>query len=255
MSLWFSKNTSSGEISPARRKQLKDLCRKLNVHVKALALLDRAFTHASYSHENRDPLYNYERLEFLGDSVLNLGIAKLLYETRPNEKEGSLSALRSSLVDEKTLFEIAEQFSFYDYLKLGKGESLSDERARVKVLADVMESFLAVYFLEHGWENSFRLIKRLFSPVLQRRLEDGIRDYKSQLQKWALARYKEYPVYKVIGEEGPDHNKLFTVEVTLHNKWRAISTGRSKKDAEQKAAEQLFSLVQEEHEKEKENAS
>lgn len=245
MSLWFLKSTRETKLSPARLKQLKQLCKNMNIHVKALTLLDRAFTHASYGHENKDVLYNYERLEFLGDSVLNLGIARLLYEGRPNEKEGVLSALRASVVDEPTLYTIAQQYSFYDYLNLGKGESLSDERARMKVLADVVESFLAVYFLEHGWEKTFVFIKKLFQPVLEQRLALGTRDYKSQLQKWALSNYKEYPIYRVIKEDGPDHNKLFTVEVTLHQTWRAVAQGRSKKDAEQKAAEQLLFSVRE----------
>ncbi len=246
MSLWFSKSTSEAQLSAERIRQLKDLCKKMKVKVKALALLDRAFTHASYGHDNRDPMYNYERLEFLGDSVLNLGVARLLYETRTQEKEGTLSALRSSLVDEKTLYEIAQQFSFYEYLNLGKGESLSDERARIKVLADVVEAFLAVYFLEHGWEKTFELIKRLFSPLLTHRLQSGTRDFKSQLQKWALSTYKEYPVYKVIKEEGPDHNKVFTIEVSLHKTYRAVSEGRSKKEAEQKAAEKLLAQIRKE---------
>lgn len=215
----------------------------MHLKVKALALLDRAFTHASYGHESRDPLYNYERLEFLGDSVLNLGIARLLYETRTNEKEGILSTLRSSLVDEKTLYEIAQQFSFYEYLNLGKGENLTDERARIKVLADVFEAFLAVYFLEHGWEKVFKLIKHLFSPILKERLQSGTRDFKSQLQKWALSTYKEYPTYRVIREDGPDHNKRFTIEVSLHQTYSAIAEGRSKKEAEQKAAEKLLTLI------------
>jgi|YNPMSStandDraft_1061717.scaffolds.fasta_scaffold01117_9 ribonuclease-3 len=243
MSLWFSKSTSEYNLSPQREKQLKTLCKKLSIRIKALALLDRAFTHASYGHENKYPLYNYERLEFLGDAVLNLGIARLLYEIQPLEKEGFLSALRSSIVDEQTLYDVANSLSFYDYLNLGKGETLSDERARVKVLADVMESFLAVHFLEHGWEKTYSLIKRLFLPVLQKRMEMGTKDFKSQLQKWSLSTYKEYPVYRVIKEEGPDHNKLFTIEVSLHNTWRAVSQGRSKKEAEQKAAEQLLTKI------------
>jgi len=219
----------------------------MNVKVKALALLDRAFTHASYGYDARNPLYNYERLEFLGDSVLNMGVAYLLYHNRSQEKEGVLSALRSSLVDEKTLYEIAMRFSFYDYLKLGKGESLSDERARIKVLADVVEAFLAVYFLENGWEKTFQLIERLFLPLLNERLVTGTRDFKSQLQKWALSTYHEYPVYTVIREEGPDHNKMFTVEVTLRDS-KAVSQGRSKKEAEQKAAEKLLSRIRDREE-------
>ncbi|MCX7883349.1 MAG: ribonuclease III [Brevinematales bacterium] len=252
MSLWFSRNTSEKALSSERVRQLKDFCKKMRIKVKALALLDRAFTHASYGHDNRDPFYNYERLEFLGDSVLNLGVARLLYELRAQEKEGVLSALRSSLVDEKTLYEIANQYAFYEYLNLGKGESLADERARIKVLADVVEAFLAVYFLEHGWPKTFDLIKRLFLPLLNDRLQSGTRDFKSQLQKWALSTYKEYPLYRVVKEEGPDHNKLFTIEVSLHHIYKAVSQGRSKKEAEQKAAEKLLAQIRR---KEQENAS
>lgn len=233
----FSKNSSSNEkLTPERKKQLKVLCEKLKVKVRDLELLDRALTHSSCRDKTGKMMESYERLEFLGDSVLSLSVSYILYHTNPSFAEGKLSAIRSSVVDEITLAEIGAQLDIYPYINLGKGEQLKDERAKKKVFADIMESIIAVLFLDGGYEKAFKFVEQIMYVPIEQRLTEGTRDYKTRLQQYSIERFKEYPSYAVVGERGPDHNKIFQVEVTVAGKYKGSGMGRSKKEAEQKAA-------------------
>lgn len=234
------KKTSAPALTPLRKKKLAELCKKLGITLRNYVLLDTALAHSSSVEKGAGIRESYERLEFLGDSVLNTSMAYLLYENNPDYSEGSLSALRSSLVDEKTLSEIAFSFHILHYIKLGKGETLSDSRAKEKVAADVMESIIGVIFLDKGFDKALAFVKRVMSAEIKKRILVGTRDYKTQIQKWAVSRYKEYPVYEMVSERGPDHNKIFEVRVRIHNEFTATATGRTKKDAEQKAAEKVL---------------
>jgi ribonuclease III len=227
-------------IPVQRKKRLAELCKKLGITLKDFVLLDTALAHSSSVDKGPGARESYERLEFLGDSVLNTSMAYLLYHNNPEYTEGALSALRSSLVDEKTLSEIAFSFHILHYIKLGKGETLSDSRAKEKVAADVMESIIGVIFLEKGFDKALAFVRRVMEKEIQKRILVGTRDYKTQIQKWAVSRYKEYPSYEVVSEKGPDHNKIFEVRVRIHNEYSATATGRTKKDAEQKAAEKVL---------------
>jgi ribonuclease-3 len=243
---WFSKNTNKHKdqrVSDQRIEKLKKLSDRLSIRLKDYSLLDTALTHSSCSDKSANYQETYERLEFLGDSILNASIAYLLYINNPQFSEGGLSALRSSLVDEKTLSEIAFGLKLLDYINLGKGETLSDQRARQKVAADITESIIGVIFLENGFEKALAFIKNILEPEIKKRLKTGTRDYKTQLQKWSVSKFREYPVYKIIKETGPDHNKIFEVSVSVHNEYSANAKGRTKKEAEQKAAEQVIEYV------------
>ncbi len=239
---WFSKNTNKlkkQRLSEERLIELKRLSAGLSISIKNYALLDTAFTHSSCTDKSGVYQEPYERLEFLGDSILNASIAYLLYIDNPNLSEGGLSALRSSLVDEKTLSEIAFGLKLLDHINLGKGETLSDPRARQKVAADITESVIGVVFLENGFGKALEFVKTILEPEIMKRLKTGTRDFKTQLQKWSVSRFREYPVYRIVRETGPDHNKIFEVSVHVHNEYKAAAKGRTKKEAEQKAAEQI----------------
>jgi len=241
---WFSESTSKIKkklrlhwIPRERIRRLKRLCSKLSIGIKDYRLLDRAFTHTSSLERPGRYEEAYERLEFLGDSILNASIAYLLYSNHPSLTEGGLSSLRSSLVDEKTLSGVSFELHLLDYVNLGKGETLSDPRAREKVAADVLEALIGVIFLENGFEKALKFVKGILGDEIELRIKSGTRDYKTQLQKLSVSRYKEYPVYQVLREIGPDHNKIFEVVVNVHNKYTATAKGRTKKEAEQNAAE------------------
>jgi len=243
---WFSGNTSKSKLTPERRKKLRELCRKLGIQINALSQLDRALTHSSSLDRSGTHTETYERLEFLGDSILNASMAYILFEGYPNMTEGGMSAYRSSLVDERTLSEIAEDYGILSYINLGKGESLSDIRAREKVTADIMESIIGVIFLEKGFKRALRFVRRIMEVQIKNRVEQGTRDYKTQLQKWAVAKFREYPQYTVVNEIGPDHNKVFEVRANVANKFSAVARGRTKKEAEQKAAEKIWTSLRHE---------
>lgn len=237
----FSRNSSNNEkLTPERKKLLKKLCEKLKVRISNLELLDRALTHSSCRDKTGKLMDSYERLEFLGDSVLSLAVSYMLYNTNPTFAEGKLSAIRSSVVDEATLAEIGNQLDIYPYINLGKGEQLKDERARKKVFADIIESIIAVIFMDGGYEKAYKFVEHIIGVHIDQRLTEGTRDYKTRLQQLSIERFKEYPVYAVTGEKGPDHNKIFQVEVTVGGKFKATGIGRSKKEAEQKAAYRIL---------------
>lgn len=235
-----SKGMKVKHLTFQRRIELKQLCKRLKIRVRSLPLLDRALTHSSCREKLGKERISYERLEFLGDSILNASVSYILFREHPNFSEGKLSALRSSLVDEKTLAEIGMNLNILPYINLGKGETLSDSRAKQKVTADIMESIIAVIFIDRGFRKAFKFVEFIMSGHIQTRIENGTRDYKTRLQHVSIEKYKEYPVYLVTGEKGPDHNKIFEVEVSVNGKFKGTGIGRSKKEAEQKAAQKVL---------------
>ena len=243
----FSKGVRSDKISPERKKKLKQLCKVFGIKIHNFELLDKALTHTSYIDRGSEYSETYERLEFLGDSILNASVAYILFNSNPDLREGGLSSFRSSIVDEKTLSEIALSYHITDYINLGKGETLSDFRARVKVAADILESIIGVVFLEKGFPTALKFVEQLMDKVIENRLKSGTRDFKTQLQKWTILFYKEYPKYEIVKEHGPDHNKIFEVKVTVHKQYSASGAGRTKKEAEQKAAQKVLLEIRQKH--------
>ncbi|MEZ0209178.1 MAG: ribonuclease III [Candidatus Paceibacterota bacterium] len=201
-------------------------------------LLEQAFIHRSFINENpRSGLEHNERLEFLGDAVLELVVTEYLYATYPHHNEGDLTAYRSALVNAVTLGEVADELSFNSMMKLSKGEAKDVSRARSSILADAYEAFVGALYLDQGYD----AVKTFISRTLLIRTEDIIKqglykDAKSFTQEKAQEIYSVTPSYKVLSEEGPDHDKRFKVGIYFADDLVAEGEGRSKQEAETSAA-------------------
>lgn len=200
-------------------------------------LLQTAVTHTSYANEAKGRVHNNERLEFLGDSVLSIVVADELFHYGHRLPEGELTRRRAALVCEPALAAFARKISLGDYLRLGKGEELSGGRSRDSILSDAFEAVIASIYLDGGLEAA----RAFILPFLD---DDATpEDYKTKLQEVVQQNPEERLSYVVTGEEGPDHNKLFTVEVHLNSNCIGTGKGHSKKIAEQKAARQALVLM------------
>ena len=226
----------SSVINIMDKHQLTDLQKKLNYRFKKPALLRTALTHSSYANEHKkDGLISNERLEFLGDSVLGLVIAELIYKHKANTPEGQMTKLRAELVCEKSLANLAESLNLGSYLMLGRGEEKGGGRNRPSILADAVEAIIAAIYLDNGIKPVMSFVKeRIFLSSEIINLETT--DYKTTLQEFVQMKPGQSLSYHVTGESGPDHNKSFTVEVHLNGKFYGEGTGKSKKEAEQAAA-------------------
>ncbi len=201
-------------------------------------LLEQALTHSSFTYENRqNGLENNQRLEFLGDAVLELVISDYLYRSHPALDEGSLTKLRASVVCEASLARAARELGLGSCLLMGKGEGRSGGRERPSILADAFEALLGAVYLDQGLGKAGELAVQFLSPVIKDVLEGRLeRDYKTELQEFVQQRNGEQVQYVILKEEGPDHHKIFTAGVLYRGKLAGSGTGRSKKDAEQQAA-------------------
>jgi ribonuclease-3 len=212
-------------------------------------LLNQALTHASYVNEQPDMgIKDNERLEFLGDAVLDLAISQILMEAFEEATEGALSKLRAMVVDEAGLCRVALNLGLGNYIRLGKGEDQSGGREKPSILADTMEALLGALYLEVGFDKSLRIIRRLFSPILNRLMEgEVVHDFKSRLQEHTQQYLKSTPRYRLLEELGPAHDKTFRVEVTLAGRKLAEGEGKSKKEAEQNAAREALHCLTNDH--------
>jgi len=198
-------------------------------------LLRQALSHSSYANEvYKDSLGSYERVEFLGDSILGFVTAEYLYRTFPMKPEGELTRIRAELVCEKNLAAVAEQIHLGEYLLLGHGESQGGGRHRSGILCDVMEALIAAAYLDSGFEDAKGIIYRLILPMLEKISQN--RDYKTELQELVQRKKNQQITYEVLEETGPDHCKEFLVRVSLNGTEIGRGTGTSKKRAEQAAA-------------------
>jgi len=209
-----------------------------NIHPKNLDLYSRALTHRSYLNETKEKnLSSYERLEFLGDAILSFCISKIIYEKFPLLPEGDLTNLRSALVKTETLASLSRNIGLGKYLLLSKGESESNGKNNRSILADSMEAVIAAIYLDLGIDKIQTVIQNIFSGLIsEEAAKKELKDYKSLLQEKSQEKSSVSPVYKVTKEEGPDHHKLFTVEVSINNKILAKGQGFSKQKAEEEAA-------------------
>ncbi len=198
-----------------------------------------ALTHKSYVNEHRaeEGLTDNERLEFLGDAVIDLAVSHRLMERFPTAREGDLSKMRAAVVDEQGLSEMARALDLGALLRLGRGEELTGGRQKASLLADAMEAVIAAVFVGGGLEPVLGIVDRFLGEAFARAAAGTLdRDYKTQLQEVAQSRLRATPRYRVIAEHGPDHSKIFEVESDLKGEVVGRGTGRSKKDAEQAAA-------------------
>ncbi len=214
---------------------MKTLEERLDYQFKNRSLLENALTHSSYANEHRDSgMTSNERLEFLGDSVLGMVVADHLFREHPNMPEGELTRTRAAMVCEGSLFEVARALELGKYLRLGKGEDAGGGRERPSILADATEAVLAAVYLDGGIAQARRLIRTL---ILGNEEEmSASRDYKTALQELVQKESGKKLTYRLVGEEGPDHAKRFSVEVELNGVTVGAGEGRTKKAAEQNAA-------------------
>ncbi len=202
-------------------------------------LLERALTHRSYAYENGG-LPTNERLEFLGDAVLGLVVTDALYTTHPDLPEGSLAKLRASVVNTRALADVARTLQLGRWLRLGRGEEVTGGRDKNSILADTMEAVIGAVYLDRGVATATTVVRELFDPLMRAASQDGASlDWKTALQELAAARGLSTPAYS-IEESGPDHAKSFIAQVAVGGALCGSGTGRSKKEAEQKAAEAAY---------------
>ncbi|HSX46080.1 MAG TPA: ribonuclease III [Candidatus Saccharimonadia bacterium] len=211
---------------------------KLHATFNDTGLLLMAFTHRSYLNEHRNSgLEHNERLEFLGDAVLELVVTEYLYTSYP-DPEGILTNWRSSLVRTESISAAASKFGFEPLLRLSRGEKRGTDRARAQILANAFEAVIGALYLDQGYEAAKVFITESILSTFNDILESGSwMDPKSHLQELAQSKETATPVYKVMSEEGPDHDKIFTVGVYVSGQMRGQGTGPSKQAAQQKAAE------------------
>jgi ribonuclease III len=224
------------------RGRATPLERALGVRFKDPRLREAALTHRSYAFERERDETN-ERLEFLGDAVLGLVVTDLAYRRFPDLPEGELAKLRAATVNMITLADVARDLGLGEEILLGKGEELSGGRDKTSILADAMEAVLGAVYLDRGLEAARQLIERVFWPRMAAYARgEGDRDYKTGLQELAAQDLGSVPQYRV-SEEGPDHAKRFTATVFLGGQAYGAGSGRSKKEAEQRAAREAYARL------------
>ena len=228
-------------------QELSSLENELGYEFKDIGLLREALQHSSYVNEQSDlALQDNERLEFLGDAVLDLVITHILMKHFPQTREGELSRMRAAIVNESQLAAVAQKLNLGQYLLLGKGEALSHGEEKSSILADALEAVIAAVYLDGGLKNASDVIETQFSRVISQVGERlAAEDFKSRLQELVQVRFKTIPNYTVIAESGPDHDKTFEVRLSIGTSLTTHGTGKSKKAAEQAAAQVAFEELQE----------
>lgn len=209
---------------------------------KDKGIIKQALSHSSYANERKIPGGSNERLEFLGDSVLSIVVSEHLY-TNLNVAEGELTKLRASLVCEKSLHIFAQQINLGKYLLLGKGEENTGGRERPSILADAFEAVIAAIYLDGGFEPAKKHILRFMPQDIRHHAKPVFSDFKTILQEVVQKNPEEKVEYILAGEEGPDHDKRFVVEVCLNSNVIGKGKGKSKKEAEQLAAKEALELM------------
>src|SRR5690625_1686437 len=211
--------------------------KRFNIACNNQFLYRQAFTHSSYVNEHREEKYSdNERLEFLGDAVLELSVSHYLYKKNSHMPEGEMTKLRASIVCEASLVNFARDLEFGDHILLGKGEEQTGGRNRPALLADVFESFLGALYLDQGYETVLQFLDQHVFPKISTGAFSHAMDYKSQLQE-LVQQYKNHSVdYVILEEKGPSHEKEFVAQVKIKDNVYKEGIGRTKKEAEQRAA-------------------
>ncbi|WP_373865225.1 ribonuclease III [Paenibacillus koleovorans] len=225
-------------------KELQQLQKELNVPFRKEQLLKQAFTHSSYVNEQRSAgLEDNERLEYLGDAVLELSVSEFLFRSHPGRTEGELTKLRAAIVCEPSLMGFAEKLNFGAYMFLGKGEELTGGRSRPAMLADVFEAFIGALYLDQGLEAVRRFLQQHVFSQLEVETKLSMTDYKTQLQEHTQHHAMGTLEYRIVDEKGPAHERQFVSEVRMDGVVLGQGTGRSKKEAEQQAAAQALTAL------------
>lgn len=226
-------------------KELKEFQKKIGYTFRNEKLLREALTHTSYINENRNKnLRPNERLEFLGDSILGVVVSTYLFEKRKDLPEGELSKIRASIVCEDSLQLVAKRLDAGFYIYMGKGEEMTGGRTRHSILADMVEALIAAIYLDGGMKAASKFIFLFMEDVMKKATKgDMDKDYKTRLQEIVQQKPDRSIEYRVIGEKGPDHRKIFVVELLVDKKKVAVGEGYSKKEAEKQAAKKALQLM------------
>ena len=225
------------DLSEARIEQLDSLQDRIKFKFSDIKLLNKALTHRSYANENSETLKHNERLEFLGDSVLDILVSDYLVHEYSEFAEGTLSKIRAAVVNETCLAKLAKNIKLGNYLLLGRGEDLSGGREKASILADTFEALAGAVFCDGRFDAASNIFLPLLIEEITKTAQSwSFRDFKSDLQEYTQNKLVCIPSYKVIREIGPDHAKKFEVVVMIKNEVEGKGFGRSKKEAEQAAA-------------------
>ncbi|MGM9924164.1 MAG: ribonuclease III [Bacillus sp. (in: firmicutes)] len=227
--------------APSKNMKFEQFQNETGFHFTNERLLKQAFTHSSYVNEHRrKPYEDNERLEFLGDAVLELTVSQYLYKKYPLMSEGELTKLRAAIVCEPSLVRFANALSFGKLVLLGKGEELTGGRERPALLADVFEAFIGALYLDQGMDVVYKFLQITVFPKIDEGAFSHVMDFKSQLQELVQRDGAGVIEYRIHQEKGPAHNKEFVSKVALNGEIMGTGMGRSKKEAEQNAAQQAL---------------
>jgi ribonuclease-3 len=231
-------------LSRGRKSVLADFQGRAGIRFRSLELLNLSFTHRSCQNEDSTRSQNNERLEFLGDAVLGLVTAACLYESLGDRSEGELARIKSYVVSEDTLSEVAKSLGIDTCLLIGKGEEQSGGRTKKAILADAMEAVIGAYYLDSGFDPCFKFVRRLIEPEIGKVLQNRHhKDYKTILQEYSQKYHKIYPVYRLVKKAGPDHDRTFWVCCELGGTVYGPVSGKNKKEAEQGAAKAAYDAI------------
>jgi ribonuclease-3 len=227
-------------LDAERKKTLAVFQKTAGIRFKSLELLNLSLIHRSVSNEAGFK-FNNERLEFLGDAVLGAVTASLLYERLTDKNEGELAKIKSVVVSEDVLAGVARELQIDTILLLGHGEELTGGRNKKAILADALEALIGALYLDSGYKSAYALVRRCMDPEINRALDKRhYQDYKSLLQELSQRLSRTYPVYRLLKRSGPEHARLFLMEVTVNGQVFGPGMGRNKKSAEQEAAKMAY---------------
>lgn len=243
--IWHCKTPRGAQHQVMNLERLQEC---LGYHFGDRGILVQSMTHTSYGHEflNEKPLAlrDNERLEFLGDAILDVVVSDLLLETFPSANEGQLSKMRAAIVNEKTLAQLAQGICLQDCIRLGKGEAQTGGNLKPSILSSALEALIAAIYLDGGFNAVYPVVRHIFAPLFVQEWHSmPFYDHKTQLQELVQARWKVTPTYHLLTTTGPDHAKVFEVEVRMQGRTLAVATGLSKKEAEQTAARSAIQMI------------
>lgn len=219
---------------------MEKLFKKLGIKPKDIKLYNTAFAHSSYANEHKAKS-DYERLEFLGDAVVDLAVADYLY-SKKDEDEGEMTKVKASYVCENALYEYSISLGLNNYLKVGHGEEMEGGKYKKAIVADIFEALMGAIYLDLGYATAKNVILKIISPYIEDPNTIFFSDYKSRLQEYVQTEQKSLH-YDLVNEEGPSHNKTFTVEVKINDITYGVGIKGSKKEAEQEAAKNALDKI------------
>ncbi|WP_411841101.1 ribonuclease III [Staphylococcus arlettae] len=237
-------NNKKIEMVKDFRERFQHKMTELNLQYNNVELYQQAFSHSSFINDfNMNRLEHNERLEFLGDAVLELTVSRYLFDKYPELPEGNLTKMRATIVCEPSLVIFAKKIRLNDLILLGKGEEKTGGRLRPSLVSDAFEAFVGALYLDQGLDSVWYFAERIIFPFVEADVLDGVVDFKTQFQEFVHQQNKGDVTYRLINEEGPAHHRLFTSEVILEDTAVAEGKGKTKKESEQKAAEKAYKTM------------